>query len=415
MAAGLAATASADVSVRAKRIELDYWLATTTDAGGLSLERLTIRPTLRLDLARHWQFDGRLRIELADSRTGLGTTETYDGPSRPLRFGDDHRAEIDRATLSWRRRGHRITLGKQTVAWGVLDGLQITDRFDAKRRRDAVFSEQRPERLSRWGARYRFARGDWGVDLAGAFDGTVDQLPRPGDAFFPLAPRLRGGLPAAASLPPLTIVTPERPTLGVRVTRTIGQSDISVLTLRGPDTEPVFESTAGGIEVAFPVRHLVGATWQRSAGARVWRLEVAHVPNQAVNVLGATVARFVSRKRTLAGAGLDWRLPANVLLNAQIGVDQVDPGGERLVRPTRDVITTWRLQHLLANDQVRISTEVIASLTDGDVVVRPAVRWQINDHWRVAAGLDWIDGDPAGLFGQYEDASRVWLRATLTL
>ncbi|MEL7296917.1 MAG: hypothetical protein AAGJ86_04595 [Pseudomonadota bacterium] len=406
------AHAADDWRVRSTSLAADYWFGVETDSTSLALNRFTVLADTRIDMPGRWQFDGALRLEYADAGTGLGSRDTYSRLSRPAVSGDA-RVEIDRTVVTWRRRGTVLTLGKQAIAWGVLDGIQVTDRFAATRRRDAVFSPQRPERLTRWGARLKFRRGDWRWDLAVTPDDTAGQFANPGDTFFPQAPRLRGGIPPGAALPPLTVRRSGQATWGVRTERTIGNGDFGVVAIHGPDTEPVFELDGTNVAVTYRERTLIGATWQHTSGERVWRMEAAYIDAQPVNALQSGLPVVVETGRWLAGAGLDWRTTSGIFINAQIGADYLTDASEALVRRELDVLTTLRAHKDFANDTLRISTEWLQSLTDGDTIVRPSLAWQATDRVSVSAGYDWIDGDPNGLLGQFEAASRVWLRFTL--
>ncbi|MEQ8515799.1 MAG: hypothetical protein RIC38_09370, partial [Chromatocurvus sp.] len=325
LGASLALPAAAAPLRSSSSLQTETVLAVAT-RGGLAQARVTLLPETRVRMGRAWSAEGRLRLEAAASDTGLGTRETYSDLSHPWQFGNDVRLEIDAATLSWRRRATQLTLGKQTVAWGVLDGVQVTDRFDAVRRREAVFTPTRPERLSRWGARARLPLGDTRLDVAAAFEGSVNQLAREGDAYDIRAARSRGGLPAGIVPTSITVDTPDDPTLGLRTSRTIGASDTSVMIIHGPDTEPVFKAQGTGVRLSYPTRTLLGATWQRGAGARVWRLEAAYVPRQPVNRQPAPGLVTGRESRWLIGSGLDWSLPGAVFLNAQLAVDHIDAG-----------------------------------------------------------------------------------------
>ncbi len=403
----LAAPAVADTIRINQSWEVSQTLATGLDNGNADFAKLEIRPDIGVRFDRSWRADLAMRFEGTTGDTGLGSVETYGDLSRPWSLGPDARIEIDEATLSWRQRSTRLTLGKQSLAWGVLDGLQVTDRYDAVRRREAVFTEQRPERISRWGARAEFNWAELRWDIAGSFDGTSDQLADPGDTYAVRAPRFRAGLPAGAALPELRVATPDNPTLGVRASRRIGASDFSALVIHGPDTEPVFRPDATGVALEYDTRTLVGATWQTSAGARVWRVETAFVPDQPVNLEGTSLAAD-TRSRWLAGAGLDWDLPDEVFLNAQLGVDHIE--GDGLVRPNTDVITTLKIQRSFSNQTWTASAELLGSLTDGDGTFRPTLSWQVNDRLRLRTGIDLVWGDEDGIFGQFSNTDRAWLK-----
>ena len=393
-------------------LEASYKLAYGLETDQADQSYLQLKPKVTARWNRHWKASLALRAEAAFDNTGLGSLDTFDGHSRPLELGRDGRVEIEEATLSWRRRATRVTLGKQTFAWGVLDGLQVTDRFDAVRRREAVFTEQRPERLSKWGARAEFDLAGTRMDVATAFDGTADQLALPGEGFGVSASRFRAGLHAASPTPALSTQLSNDPTLGLRATRRFGESDASVLVIHGPDTEPVFMANGAGAALTYETRTLLGGTWQRSAGPRVWRVETAVVFDQPVN-LKTLPLDTDTRQRWLGGVGLDWDLRDGAFLNAQLGVDHVE--GENLVRPNTDVISTLKFQKSFSNQTWLASGEILSSLSDGDGTFRPALAWQVDDRRRLQAGADLIWGGRGGVFGQFKDTNRIWFKTTWSL
>ncbi len=364
-----------------------------------------------------------MRLELAKDETGLGTVDTFSDLSRPLVRSSTTRIEIDTATLTWRKSSTFLTLGKQTVPWGKLDGLQVTDRFDAARRRDYVFTDLRPDRISRWGARLETGIGDWRADIALALDPTVNQLAQPGDRFSPTAPRQRAGLPDGTPLPPITVSDRDDiigdATFGLRMTRRFDGGDVSLLALSGPDTDPVFAqggtAMAPEIRLDYPRRELYGLTASRSAGSLVWRAEAALIPDQAINIEAGPMLAVDERTRWLGGVGLDWDAPGGLFVNAQIGFDHIEDGPEPLPRPDTDTIATLRAQKGLRNDTLYLKGEFIGSLSDGDGVIRPALEWRVDDQLTVRAGADIIFGDREGLFGQFDDKSRAWVRMTWKL
>lgn len=407
-----ACTAHGDTVKFNPSLEASYKLAQGLESSGADQSYLNIKPKMSARWNRRWKASLALRAEAAFSNTGLGTIETFDEFAKPLELGRDGRVEIEEAILSWRQRATRFTLGKQTFAWGVLDGLQVTDRFDAVRRREAVYTDQRPDRISKWGARAEFEYAGTRLDIAAALDNSSDQLAVPGDAFAVSAPRFRAGLSSSAQTPNLSTELSNTPTLGVRATRRFGDSDASLLVIHGPDTEPVFRASESGASLNFDTRTLLGATWQRSAGPRVWRFESAVVFDQPVN-LDSPVLATETRNRWLGGMGLDWDLPDGAFFNAQIGIDHIT--GDNLVRPNTDAISTLKFQKSFANQTWVASAELLSSLTDGDGTFRPALSWQVDDRHRLQAGADLTWGTRNGVFGQFNDTDRVWIKSTWTL
>lgn len=373
---------------------------------------IEVLPEARISLPGPFSADVGLRFEMTEGSSGLGTRQTYSSLSRPVRLADDVRLEITDFALSWREGPTRIRVGKQTYAWGVLDGLQVTDRLDPSRKRQAIFIDQRPDRISRWGGRaeFRMLGVEW--DAAAIFDGTADQLAQPGDAFAPSAPRFRGGLPQGAPLPDISVDVPSNNTYGLRARRSLGASDLTLLAFHGPETEPVLEANQQGITLVYPNRALYGANFQIGSGAQVWRAELAYVPRQPVN-LGDGLLTIDRRKRVLGGLGLDWSLGGGAFLNAQVGVDWIE--GDQLLRPNTDVISTIRIQKPWAQDTLLTKAEIIGSLSDGDGTFRPSISWQATDALRLEAGVDVIWGQPDELIGQFDRQDRAWVRFHVAL
>ena len=390
-------------------LNIEQMFAVGLETNQLDQARLTLLPEARLRWKRNWSADLDLRLEAAWTDTGLGTRSTYDDLAKPIELGSDARLEIDTAAIKWRKRATRITVGKQTLAWGVLDGLQVTDRFDAVRRREGIFTPNRPERISRWGIRLETNLAGMQWDAATLLDGTADQFAEAGDIFEVRAPRMRAGLPADAPMPDLGVSLSTKATAGLRARRSFGTADFSLLVIRGPDTEPVIVTENAQFMLDYPSRTLLGMTWQRASGNRVWRLEAAFIPDQAVNLISPTPITE-ERERLLAGVGLDWDLPDSVFLNFQLGVDNIR--GKGAVRPDTDVIATLRLQKSFTNDTLRVAAEILGNLADSDGTFRPSVTWQVNDALRFETGADLIWGDVDGLIGQFNGTDRVWLRAT---
>lgn len=417
----VSAPAYAKVKVQSTNLRLIGQSAFRFSDGDVSMARLTALPEVKLRFGSRWrsQIVGRIDIGVAD--TGLGSSETFSPLSKPFVRDDKIHLDLDRAVLTWRKRYTRITLGKQSVAWGVLDGLQVTDRFDAARRREFIFTDIRPERLARWGARLRARVAGVSIDAAAALDPTVSQLALQGDAFAVQAARFRAGIPAGGPAFDVTVSGRGRlinnGTYGLRLSKTFGPRTISVLAIHGPDTDPLFRpgQTASSAELVYSNRTLLGATFEQAAGAFILRLEGAVIPDQDVNTVSPAPLSAVQRTRLLLGAGVDWRGRDGLFLNVQLGVDHLAARGARLVRPKSDVISTVRLQKPFKQDTWLARLEVISALSDGDGVVRPAVEWQVSDQLRLLAGADAIFGKREGIFGQFRRQSRLWVRAEFAL
>lgn len=409
------------------KLETGYWAGVRTNDGALALSRVTFMPSVGVVFSPAWKAQLSLRAEFADDGTGLGSRDAYAPLSEPLVRSPDARVEIDEATLRWRSpaglQGSTLTIGKQVVAWGSLDGLQVTDRFSPVRLRDFVFFDNRPDRIARWGLRFRTDVLGFDVDLAGALDGTGSQLAE-GDAAFGLrAPRFRLGQDPDAGdlrLPPPARSPGHRlddATFGVRIGRRLGQLETNLVVIDGPDTEPVFTVRDGALAFAYPDRTLYGGSLTFPVGPTLVRVEAATIPDQPFNIASeerATGFAITERGRTIMGAGFDWNAPGGIFVNTQLVVDHVADDRD-LFRPGTDVLATFRAQKGLANDTVFLKAEALSALSDGDLVLRPAIEWRLRDGLRLDIGADQVFGAEGDLLGQFEDESRVWIRVRSVL
>ncbi|MEP4890904.1 MAG: DUF1302 family protein [Aliiglaciecola sp.] len=406
-------------------IQVDYRLGFNLHDAQRQLSRLSITTDTDYRINRNWSLQLDLRAEVADDEVGLGTVNTYSSVNKPIIDNQQSRFEIDRAYVQWRERAHSFTLGKQVTPWGVLDGIQITDRFDPVRRRDFVLTDVRPDRIARWGARWRNKVGQFKLDGSFAFDGTVSQQAEVNTVFFTRSTRFTGGMNIATT--PITVMgetrnaSLEQSTIGLRVSRSLGSGELSLLSFRGPDTDPLLSLTQqqsinepGVVELKYLRRTLYGATYDLSLGETVLRGEIAYIPDQSINIISEVPLQSARTKRLLAGVGLDWNAPNQWFVNGQLALDYISSEGHSLVRPATDIILTLRAQRTFISGRLLFKGEILGTLNDKDGVLRPELAFEYSDRLKLRSGIDYLFGDENSQFGQFRDNSRLWLAATYT-
>ena len=401
---------------------LNYTSAYTFEDKDLSLSRVNIDWSGKIRLPSNWTANLELSATFADDDVGLGTSNTFAHFNQEIIDNEHARLAISQFSFTWRKGKNTIDLGKQYIPWGVLDGVQVTDRFDPVRRRDFVFAEFKPERLARWGARWRTKIDNWSLDSAFVFDGTVSQQANFGDEFQLNAPRYLAGLDLSQlnSDTSLDLYNDQRDhslaqsTLGMRLSRYIGSGEISFIGFRGPDTEPVLSIEAPSNQV-LPVkldyvrRSLIGFNYDFSHGPVVWRIEAAYIPDQSLNIKSQQQTSIEQTARSLIGLGVDWQAGHQIFINAQIVLDYIDLPEQLLFRPKADSVMTLRIQRPFLNERLLLKSELISSLSEGDGILRPGFIFELDDNSKLKGGVDWAFGDRQGQFGQFRDASRVWL------
>ncbi|ABG39486.1 hypothetical protein Patl_0960 [Paraglaciecola sp. T6c] len=428
----------AEVTLQSSQVSLEYRGAINLRDSELDLSRVSLWSKHKLRLSPQWSAQIDTLSQVAFEETGLGSTDNYTSFNRPIVDNSETRVELTRAFLMWRKRATSFVIGKQVTPWGVLDGVQVTDRFDPVRRRDFVFTDTRPERIARWGVRWRSKFDGWRVDTSFAFDGTSTQQAKVGDTFFLTSTRFTGGLSITdlgllgqeshSRLEQVLMINTSKrehiiahSTLGVKVGHALGEGDMSFMLYRGPDTDPVLRlATAitanAPINVSFDYlrRTVIGATYDVTQDTLVWRMELAYIPDQPLNVLAEVPLAQARSKRLLIGGGLDWSAPNNWFVNAQLVVDYLDKKQFELVRPSTDTLLTLRAQRSFFNARLLFKMELMGSVNQGDGALRPSISYDYSDNLKLQTGIDWAFGDPNGQFGQFKDASRWWASVKYT-
>ncbi len=397
--------------------QASYWAGVEYEGGETAINRLSISSNLKKRWGRRLHLDVEASFDWAKDEAGLGSTSAFAPLSSPVVKTNRLRAQIERATLRYRNKSFSATLGKQVLAWGVLDGLRIADRADPVRLRDFVLAEQRPERLGRWGLRVRTNLGESSLDVAAFFDNTADQAPSLGGAFFPTASRSLGGYDlgalAVAGVPTVDARGHglAQTTWAMKLARRMGAYDVQMIGLHGPDTQPVFaQGSPTEIQLRYPTRSMAALTVQRALGGTVVRFETAYIPDQSTNLEGQGQQTQVGR--FLAGVGIDFRPGGRWFVNAQLGLDQLEAAEADYARPRTDLIATLRVQRNYVQDRLELKAELIGSVQDGDGYLGAAMGWQFNDKLKGAIGTDILFGARDELFGQFDNRSRAWLRLT---
>ncbi|MEO1488546.1 MAG: DUF1302 family protein [Pseudomonadota bacterium] len=379
------------------------------DEDGVSKLFLLLEPEISGPIAEDLDGTFSVRFEADGSRTGVGSRQSFSSISAPVIKGDDVRLEIDEAYLDIIAGDLDVTVGKQIIAWGSIDGVRVTDTINPARLTESVARNQRPDRIPIWAVRLRGRLGAMDFDLVAAPDPTVNQIALADDAFFPQAPRFLAGLPSTDNLPPIT--REERNdliadgTLGARLAFRFEATDLRFSLVSAPDHDGVPVANGPVIEIQHDRRHTIGAELVRQIGPVVARFEVAWTPDAMFNIADTFATQTTQDSRIIAGFGADFTGPLDTYINLQLIIDHA-ASDERLVRPDTDVITTLRAQKSFADEDYNARLEWFSSFTDGDGVLRLELSRRLNDQMSLFVGGDYFYGPRNGLFGQYVDRSR---------
>ena len=422
----------------------------------------------RMDFGEHVSF-------YADLRGGYqGSHRSPVNDGLLIRFDEfypskDRYVEIAEAYLSFHLSEVDLRVGIQKFAWGTLDQFNPTDNLNPWDLRHPLATDPLRRKIGVPAVRALF-----GPTFSSVLVETIwmpfyvpYRMPDPGDRWYPPLFDAMGSYPTPdlglpIDLPPLNIVqfnpepdlparTFENSDFGIRISRTIGSTDISVSYFYGFDRAPVF-GVAGTIvaDLQFPPPNLdltyllnlqpqlhriqvFGLDMAMSRGLFTFRAEGAFIKDRYVNVgldaipeiigdiqlpplsdidisvhpNGLTLSfpfspQIAFRKNLLSiGGGVDYQWGAHLLTFQLVGNSILNYGGEPLLYKEFELL-------VILGTNARFLEDTL--LLEGGLLVNPMVdfwmisiepNYLITDTWTVGMRLLLLEGDPQTYLGMY--------------
>ena len=412
---------TAEVAVRAD-------LGRALDAGESLQREILIEPAAEIGLSDSagLTVSARLRADAMEKlEPGKPALGTYSRQSRPATLGTAGTAELRDFYVEAELGSVYLRAGKQQLVWGSLDGFKILDAMNPQSFREFILDDFDDSRISLWTLSVEVPLGATLLQLAWLPDPTVHQLPTD-EAFFAFrAPRFRYGSDPETPSPAHVVV--DRPDdiwrdggFGLRMAGFTGGWDWSLVALSGLDPAPhgVVSQSDGRVmfNQRYRRRQLFGFSLARSFGNVALRGEAAVQPERRFNTRNAAGRLAVVRHDQVSAAiAADIDAPGGLFLNAQVLVDHVRGAEPNLVRPSTDWLFTVFVRKTFRYDTVTAAIKWYASLSDGDGVLRPEIRYGVTDAVSLALGVDLFHGDDTGIFGQFADRDRLTLSFEVTL
>lgn len=324
-------------------------------------------------------------------------------------------AMLDRALLN---------VGKQQIVWGQADGLKVLDVVNPQDFRAFILESFADSRIPLWAVNLEVPVDPVDVQLVWLPDQTYHDLPEDDALFAFTSPHLVPRPP-----PGVRVVQrpPDRPRrviadsdAGVRLSTFQAGWDLTFNYLYHYDDTPVFQrrpTLIGGapavvVTPTYRRTHLVGGTFSRPIGATTVRGELGAFLDRPFSTSDpADGDGIVERDELRYVLGLDWFGLEESLISFQLFQSVLlddDPGVDR-DRVTTDF--TLLLRHEMLNDTLVVEMLWLLGLKGGDGLVRPKVRYAVDDRLSVWLGLDLFYGGGGGVFGQFDANDRVVLGA----
>ncbi len=309
-----------------------------------------------------------------------------------------------------------VKLGRQVLTWGTGDLLFVNDRFPKDWQ--AFFLGRDVEYLKAPSDAVKVsAFADWGaVDLV--------YIPLMNPSRFLSGRRLSYYHPTLGRLAGRdAVIDDDLPgrwfadaEYAVRLSRRLGSYELAAYGFWGYAKTPDGFDPARG-KAVYPRLDSYGASLRGPAGRGIANVEAAYYDSRDDRD-GTDPWTPNSQVRLLAGYEMDLpEIARDLTVGAQYYVElMMDhgayrrslPAGARAADGDRHVVT-GRITKLLYNQTLAVSLFAYYSPSDHDAYLRPAVAYEIDDHWSVEVGGNvFLGEDDHTFFGQLQDNSNVY-------
>ncbi|HFD81664.1 MAG TPA: hypothetical protein ENK05_14925 [Gammaproteobacteria bacterium] len=359
----------------------------------------------------------------AGTRPGDLERGSYAPATRPRTIGD--RAELELRELYYERPMDEwyLTIGKQQVVWGKSDGLKVLDIVNPQSFREFILEDFEQSRIPLWtfNAERSFheAGGDWTLQLLWVPDRSYHALPTQDATYAFTSPRL---VPQASPAIDIRVAPPERPDrwikdsdAGLRLSGFVAGWDLSINYLYQYDNRPALHQKfqpgpVPSVEVAprYHRTHVVGGSFSRALGDWVVRGELGYFTNHYFLTDDPEDKDRVANSPELSYVvGLDWSGIQDTFVSVQLFQSWLSSYQQGFTRPELDTSATFLVRRRFWNDTLEARSLWIASINDGDGLLRPRLSYELEDNLELWAGLDLFYGSRTGLFGEFDNNDRL--------
>ncbi len=381
-----------------------------------------LQPDIEMQLGDEWDltFVPRLRLDPVDELyPGRPEQPERAGPSRIGLIGDPLEVELRELYVRTEAGDHAyLTIGKQQVVWGKSDGLKVLDVVNPQDFREFVLDEFDDSRIPTWMFNAEFPIKSATLQVLWIPDLTYHDLPEEGSPF-----EFTSQVPGVPDGVTFITEDPDRPNnpitdsdIGLRLSGFAKGWDYTLNYLYHYDDIPVLYRT---IDLAGPTplvtvspeyerTHLVGGTFSNAFGELTLRGELGYSTSRYFPTEDAGDGNGVIKSGDLSYViGLDWFGFGETLLSFQFFQSILTDPGDEMLRDDVENTISFLAQRDFLNDALIVSGIWVHNLNNNDGFVRPKVKYELVTGMDVWAGVDVFYGTKNGLFGEFEDASRM--------
>lgn len=278
-----------------------------------------------------------------------------------------------------------LRAGRQIIAWGVADGLRLTDIISPMDYTEFLAQDYDDIRIPVGGLRLRYSREKWSFEAVAIPVSSFFELPTDAENPWSVGPMPIGDEPRHRL---------SNMEYGGRLSFFLSGIDFSLSALHTWNKMPVVCAGMG----QYRRMTMLGADCSLPLGRFVFRGEFAEYLDEAQNQFS------IRSSSTNALLGLDWYAGNDWSLSAQYAHKYVTSGDHR-----NSGLATFRISKDLLRNTLALQSFAYIDVTNGGIYNRLSADYALNDQLHATLGYDFFHAD-RGSFTVYDNNSEVFLK-----
>lgn len=360
-----------------------------------------------LSASASWQPEPSWEVQLAGRVDGYKEDDTDSFDTIRGDYGDSF--------VRYRGDNIKLTVGTQTVIWGRLDELPLSDRVSTADLTRGPLDDLEYRRRSNPMLRAETFMAGGKLDLVWLFDFREAELPDRDSAWYPIDQR-RGRLlgidpddvPAAAVRN--ATIHDDEPSgdggFGARYTRTHSFADIGITAARVRQSAPYFRTANGGtvLQAEYPRSWILGTDAAINAANATWRVELVYSSD---NPITRPDLRYTTTPAMQWGAGVEFHPgDGDSRVNLQlIGMNLID--APKIIDRNEIYSLTGEIEIPFDRERWRTDIDFYYGLDDKDVYINPEITFLGWEPHELYLAAHYFEGSSKTIGGFYQDQSLV--------
>lgn len=321
--------------------------------------------------------------------------------------GWENEASLREFTLDWEGEETSSRLGLQQVVWGQASGfLSSFDVFHPQDQREWVLPAFEFVRRPLWMAQIQQPLGDWTLEALWSAEEKVNRTAEFGTPYY---------LPAAPAPTGFTIINAEddrdQQRFGLRLSSSFDALDLAFIYLSIPQNKAIFSyETLSATQLKRTARYkrydVAGLSFSRAVNTAVVRGELSYYVDREVQTSGVQGVGLSDQSNVVLG--IDMTVLTDLDMTFEVGSYHLLDYKVGFIEPENITRVLFQIRKPFQHDTLIPRLAIVSDLKHGDVLIRPALQWNVTDQFSMTTGLDIINGDGQP-FREFGETDRFYL------